>query len=254
VAVTATLTVDKQHLGTPESVWRRSGRIDATPALAVERWHRAVVVAPHPDDEVLGAGGLIRRLVDAGTTVDVVAVTDGEGSHPGSAAALGVDLRARRAAERTEALRRLTGGDLRVIRLGLPDGGVANHEDELRAALAPLLGPGVACIAPWTADGHPDHDSSGRAALAAAGHADVIGYLVWAWHWATPDGDDLPWAACRRLGLTRREGARKRWATSAYLSQIRPLGPRPEDGPVLPDAVVRRSWRQNEIYVVGAGS
>jgi LmbE family N-acetylglucosaminyl deacetylase len=35
----------------------------------------ALVIAPHPDDEVLGAGGTIARLVDAGREVHVVVVT-----------------------------------------------------------------------------------------------------------------------------------------------------------------------------------
>jgi hypothetical protein len=39
---------------------------------------RAVGVAPHPDDEILGAGGLVRALTLAGTRVEIWAVTDGE--------------------------------------------------------------------------------------------------------------------------------------------------------------------------------
>ena len=39
---------------------------------------RVVVVAPHPDDEVIGPGGTVLRLVDAGCDVTVVYVTDGE--------------------------------------------------------------------------------------------------------------------------------------------------------------------------------
>lgn len=37
-----------------------------------------VVLAPHPDDEVLGAGGTIARLADAGRDVHVVVVTRGQ--------------------------------------------------------------------------------------------------------------------------------------------------------------------------------
>ena len=37
-----------------------------------------VVVAPHPDDETLAAGGLIAALTSRGIPVTVVAVTDGE--------------------------------------------------------------------------------------------------------------------------------------------------------------------------------
>jgi LmbE family N-acetylglucosaminyl deacetylase/glycosyltransferase involved in cell wall biosynthesis len=39
--------------------------------------HRAIVLAPHPDDEVFGCGGAIMRHVARGETVQVVIVTDG---------------------------------------------------------------------------------------------------------------------------------------------------------------------------------
>jgi GlcNAc-PI de-N-acetylase len=39
-----------------------------------------VVIAPHPDDETLGAGATIMRKVDAGTPVHVVVATDGSKS------------------------------------------------------------------------------------------------------------------------------------------------------------------------------
>jgi len=41
---------------------------------------RILVVAPHPDDEVLGCGGLIQQALDAGARVDVVLVTNGDAS------------------------------------------------------------------------------------------------------------------------------------------------------------------------------
>ena len=39
---------------------------------------RVAVIAPHPDDEVLGCGGTIARLAAAGRQVDVVTVTRGQ--------------------------------------------------------------------------------------------------------------------------------------------------------------------------------
>ena len=40
---------------------------------------RLLVIAPHPDDEVLGAGGLMQQVRDAGGSVRVVYLTDGDG-------------------------------------------------------------------------------------------------------------------------------------------------------------------------------
>src|SRR4051794_22211009 len=39
---------------------------------------RTLVIAPHPDDEVLGAGGTIARLAAAGGDVYVAVVTEGK--------------------------------------------------------------------------------------------------------------------------------------------------------------------------------
>src|ERR1700722_4589232 len=47
-----------------------------------ERVHmgeRVLVIAPHPDDEVLGFAGVIRAAKAAGVGVRVVIVTDGQG-------------------------------------------------------------------------------------------------------------------------------------------------------------------------------
>jgi hypothetical protein len=57
------LIVDRDHLGTPESVWQQSGRVDALPPLDIGRPGKIVVVDPHPDDEVLGDVRLISCLV-----------------------------------------------------------------------------------------------------------------------------------------------------------------------------------------------
>jgi len=43
---------------------------------------RALVLAPHPDDETLGCGGAIRLLVESGKSVKVVFVTSGDRGDP----------------------------------------------------------------------------------------------------------------------------------------------------------------------------
>src|ERR1700733_997679 len=47
---------------------------------------KILVVAPHPDDESLGCGGLISLSAQAGSSVYIVFVTDGAASHRNSTA------------------------------------------------------------------------------------------------------------------------------------------------------------------------
>lgn len=61
--------------------------------LSVNRATRLLVIAPHPDDDVLGAGGLMRRVVKAGGAVHVVWTTSGDGFPEGVETAEGVSPR-----------------------------------------------------------------------------------------------------------------------------------------------------------------
>ena len=49
-----------------------------SPTLIVDRDTRLLVFAPHPDDEVLAAGGLIQQVREAGGIVHVIYVTSGD--------------------------------------------------------------------------------------------------------------------------------------------------------------------------------
>src|SRR6476619_6825594 len=62
---------------------------DAIPELnlSVGPTTRLLVLAPHPDDEALGAAGLIRRVVGAGGSVRVILVTSGDAFPEGLEAA-----------------------------------------------------------------------------------------------------------------------------------------------------------------------
>src|ERR1700712_5832000 len=70
--------------GTPAVVWRRHPEWEAGDPISLEGLSRMVVVAAHPDDESLGAGGLLASASRSGLTVDLLCATDGEGSHPDS--------------------------------------------------------------------------------------------------------------------------------------------------------------------------
>ncbi|MCU4185461.1 PIG-L family deacetylase [Acidiferrimicrobium sp. IK] len=254
-----TLTVGPRALGTPEAAWLGSGLLDGLP-----RWRptpnggadarpveRVLVVAPHPDDEVLGPGGAVRLLAARGVTVDVLAVTDGEAAHPAADRQQRQALAERRAGERAEAFRRLGVHPGRLERLGVGDGAVASCEQDLTDAVASRSGPGTLVLAPWDRDGHPDHDATGRAARAGCQRsgAPLMAYLWWAWHWADPSAGAIPLERALRCDLDRRSQAAKRWATAAYRSQIRLDAEHPASSPVLPSLVLRRAWRTFEVYL-----
>jgi LmbE family N-acetylglucosaminyl deacetylase len=244
------LVVDQSHLGTSEAAWAASVGLRQLPAVVLAQPRRLVVVAPHPDDEIFGAAGLMQVMRARRIPVEIIAVTDGEASHP-IAAAGGFDLRTTRLTESASAQQRLGWRAPTVTRLGLPDGQVGRHADRLRSVLEATLSPEDLCVAPWWHDGHPDHDACGTAARLAARSvgAQMLGYLVWAWHWAQPDRSDLPWEDCRRLDFGRRVAARKRWATGAFVSQTRSLGPDHGDAPLLPPPLLRRFWRRYEVFI-----
>jgi len=189
-----------------------------------------IVVAPHPDDEVLGLGTTMRWLTGLGISVTVVACTDGEASHKRSTAIGPEDLRARRADERSAAFRVL-GIDPNVRRLGLPDGALAEHRATLQAELEALTSPETTIVVPWEHDGHPDHRAAWQAGAAAARHSGAALWRVPIWGKVRRERPLSGRVA--RLRLSPEAESVKASAAAAFTSQIAPLGPGPLDGPVL---------------------
>lgn len=252
--------------------WR--GAITA-PSIAIGPG-RLVVVAPHPDDEVLGLGATMaarssRKAPDlfsgrgpgeTGATDTsthdpsdvVVCVSDGAASHPGEVAP--EEMMGRRKAE-CEAGARELGIDLRM--LGLPDGGLS--ADAVDAALHPVLdelAPTTVAVT-WSGDGHPDHHvcaesvrrwwrdarargrgGNGDAAGDGADGVTLLEFPVWMWHWASPGDADVPWERLRRVAADDRAFDHKRRALAAHASQLEPQSSAPDATVILPPAVVER--------------
>ena len=249
--------------GTAAAAWQACPRLAAVPFIGatglVPDGGRAVIVAPHPDDETLGCAGLIQALLARGSTVQVVSVTDGDASHPGSARWPPAALGQRRAQELRAALGHLGAlGHLdhrghpgataaAPLRLGVPDGAVAAFETRVRDRLMALVEPGDVLLTTWRFDGHPDHEACARAcaAVAKARAIPLVEFPIWAWHWARPDSSTLPWRSAAKFALTPDALARKRAAVAAFASQTEARG---DDDPVLPPWALARLLTPYELF------
>lgn len=240
-----------EGIGTAEADWLGWSRLLQLPALTatevVPRGARAVVVAPHPDDEILAVGGLLAYLARVGTPVLIVAVTDGTASHAGSTEWPVERLIRQRPQESRTALHRL-GIDSEPVRLGLPDGGIEASRDVLAERLSPLLTADDVLFTTWRRDGHPDHEATGDACAMASLHsgARLIEVPVWAWHWARPSDTRLPWCRARRIVLDGDAAERKRHAVQAFTSQLSP-DRSTGAGPILRSTTVARASRPFEV-------
>ena len=239
--------------GTSEASWRACSHLGTLPAVMLDTLVpagcRAVVVAPHPDDEVLGAGGLMSQMAEAGRDLLILPVTDGTASHPGSSRWTPERLSQERPLETVRALALLGLSRIRLHRLGLNDGQLVEQEALLARRVAGQLRPGDVVITTWRHDGHPDHEATGRACAAAAEEvgAQLIEMPVWAWHWARPGDPRLPWSRACRLPLSPDVEQRKRLAAAAFTSQTRP-DPTSRAGCVMPPSALARVLRPYEVF------
>lgn len=240
------MTLIEPQAGTDEEVWARWHAPQSWPALNVLKLAQqpVVVLAAHPDDEVLGIGGLLVQLSAADCRITLVWATDGEASHPREGARL---LAAVRRAESLAAADLLGLTRARRVHLGLPDGSLVARERELGHLLAEHVSPHDLLFAPWAGDGHPDHEACGRAARRVAGQ--VLEYPVWGWHWASPEDPRVPWPRARRIGLDEIARRRKAAAVDCFGSQIGAWPPGTNDRPILPDRVLAHFRRDFEVVL-----
>lgn len=159
--------------------------------IGLPEGQRLMVLAPHPDDESIGCGGLIARWRQAGRPASVLLLTDGargardlRGGEAGSAAARALAETRRKEAE--HALAALGGTTLHP--LDLPDGELARNREALAKAIAGHLArerPDVLAL-PFVTDRHPDHVAAFAGAVEALARIEgpkpgtILCYEVWA--------------------------------------------------------------------------
>lgn len=274
------VTFSHLDAGTPEQSWQEAG-VEALPALDAHalpgRGGLLVVVAAHPDDESLGAAGLVHRTLCAGADVAVLLCTAGEASHPESPSTTPdqlAELRlaefgramdtlaaaARNSAEAAAASSRDVGkasaggagnaGTLTWRYLGLPDSGVARRTADLDDALAELLAAGrhAVVVSTYRDDGHTDHEAVGRSAARAArkAGAGLLEFPIWYWHWSEPGHEE--WRNWCAVPLDPAALDAKQQALAAHVSQTGPLSPQPGDEALLSPGFLSYFDRGVEVF------
>jgi LmbE family N-acetylglucosaminyl deacetylase len=149
------------------------------PSWSIPQGRPVLVVSPHPDDETLAIGGFLAACCSLGANVTLLAVTDGE-----SAYGYDPSLGEMRWQEQRRAATHLGIPGENIIRMRLPDSGLASHEDDVADGIASLISIETLLVAPWSGDFHPDHTVCGRVAerLCAESKARLLSYFFWTWH------------------------------------------------------------------------
>ncbi len=150
---------------------------------------RVLVVAPHPDDESLGCGGLLAHFARDGREARVVFMTEGGASHSGSVLWPRERLGQQRQRE-AEAALQILGVPVQSARfLGLMDADMPKRDDDGYAlafsrmvSLVSTFDPDLVVL-PWRRDPHRDHRDAwalGMDALSRTGmEVPILEYAVW---------------------------------------------------------------------------
>ncbi|WFP16743.1 PIG-L family deacetylase [Citricoccus muralis] len=259
------MSFDHRDRGTTEEAWLDAG-VAKLPTLSLPQLtsdSTVLVIVAHPDDETLGAAGLIRAALRRGSEVRLVVCTQGEGSHPESPthtpAAL-ARLRRQELCDAVEVLGEGLSGRLSSTMLSLPDGGLPAVPEEVQAAVAEAVAEAqtdegeLLVVTHFHRDGHGDHEAVASAVLRVAAERalPVYEFPLWYWHWADPQGLGVndAWRGFARFPVSSDDQRARRAALQAYRSQVTPLSDNPGDEAVVTGAIVEHCDRPFETYLV----
>lgn len=217
-----------------------------------------VVVAPHPDDDVLGCGALIACAART-MPVSVLYVTDGSASHVNSKAYPPERLGAVREREALRALRAL-GVREQPVFIRVRDGCVppsASREGRRLIAQVRVAIPEdrrVVVAYPWRRDPHADHRAVAeltQQALRTRPNARAVEYAVWLGIIGDPAADAPRAGEGEVVAFDARPWlGRKRAALRRHRSQLGLVVRDAERAFVLPEALLARALGPEERFLV----
>ena len=241
--------------GTSQEDWQNWAGLQDLPRFDIAKSfapnQRVCIFAPHPDDEVLGCGGLLQQLAANGNPIVLIHVTNGTQSHPNSQIYSQESLDIIRPQESVKALEVLgIAHQVKTIALDLTDGNVFSQQDQFQQKLTSIIQPNDVLVTPFMRDGHPDHEATGLvvASFAKQYHLACYQVLIWAWHWAKPADNRIPWHHAIRVDLTPEQLQRKIEAIACFESQIT-ADESTGSAPILSAQTIARISQPWEVYL-----
>ncbi|MEH2318025.1 PIG-L deacetylase family protein [Nostoc sp.] len=216
---------------------------------------RALIVAPHPDDETLGCGGAIALLRSLNCHVQVLVISDGTLSHPRSQKYPADKLRDLREAETLSALK-LLGVEINdVTFLRMQDGSIPRQYQGAVAscrAYITEIAPEIIFL-PWRYDPHADHRATWKLIHAILDDLRLSPRLIEypIWDWDSEQRGSLP-ASLKvttwRLNISTVVEL-KQQAIAAYRSQITDLIDDDPEGFRLSAEMLANFTHPWEVYI-----
>lgn len=205
-----------------------------------------VIIAPHPDDEVFGCGGLIARLVAECHAPHVIVLTGGGGSHRGCCSTSESDIISARRELTHKAMSALGLSESNIHELDFLDGHIGEGNSEEKKKLEALIlkiNPNVILV-PHQGEGWPDHLAARDLGIELAGEdTEVYEYCVWMWYYRQKNID---WNNAYVRKMTEAEHQKKLDAINIYHSALAPCG-KPWVG-VLPKLFVEANSTNIELF------
>lgn len=197
--------------------------------FGVSGFSKALIISPHPDDEVFGCGGLMQSLVQAGKQVEVIIMSKGEAVHRPCCPNEENNI-----VQTRTGLTDAANGVLGIVpeqihRLDFPDGGFSSvkEDDDMVKALSDLvreIAPTEVFI-PHPYENSPDHVAATRLAEQVLRNhiGKVFYYCVWTWyHMPIYKILKLKYRNARLLRVANRDAKNK--AIDIYINNSAPCG------------------------------
>lgn len=211
-------------------------------------YNKLLIIAPHPDDEVLGCSGLIQRIIKNRKQVYVIILSGGGKSHQDCChinKSTLIDSR-RNLSRKAATILELPLNQLYF--LDYPDGKISynNLETQRLQTLIDKISPDVIFV-PHKDEGWSDHIEAGKIVREIIRTKSTLiqlyEYCVWFWYYNTWNID---WKNAFVLKMNQREHQMKLKAIDAYIKPLAPCG-KPWSG-VLPKLVVKANQWNCELY------